>query len=205
MRKVIAVAAALLVLTGCASDDEPASSSESSAELPSKTTESPEPTPEPDSPSKSPRGNFIKNVGEVGGSCPVGVDPCTKEQLWFSFTVDAIRPDLPCKAEYGPLPEPTNGHYIGVDVRAATTAEFPADAYLQINSDHFEVITPDGLTVSALGGNAYLCLPQSEWFTLDFLGPAQQYAGTVVLDSPVAHGTLVYKPSGSNLGWEWTF
>jgi hypothetical protein len=37
------------------------------------------------------------------------------------------------------------------------------------------------------------------------LGPGQQYAGSVVLDSPVVSGVLIFAPGGAPTGWEWQF
>lgn len=76
---------------------------------------------------------------------------------------------------------------------------------MQFTSDHFKVVGSDGVTVSDVRGNGYSCLGASEAFTTDQLGPGQQYVGTVVIDSPVTTGALIYTYPGMTTGWEWQF
>ncbi|MGY1761039.1 hypothetical protein ACI79G_07085 [Geodermatophilus sp. SYSU D00779] len=190
-------AATCLTLAACGGEDS-ASTEAADATLPTQTSAAPT-SAEPDGPARSDRGNIIKQIGEEGGN---SLDE-NSDELVFRFAVDAIRVDQECNSGYPQ--EPTNGHFIGIDVRAATTANLPPDFFVQMSADQFQVIGPDGLTVTDVWGTAYSCLDSASSFTSDQLGPAQQYAGTVVIDSPVTSGTLVYKHPGDTTGWEWQF
>jgi hypothetical protein len=197
----LAVAAALTT-TGCSGGDaEPEASSP--PELPASTSAT-QTTDAPAEPVRSDRGNLVKAFGEQGGMCGPEDAECTADQLVLSFTVDSVTVDPQCTSDFVQPAE--NGHLIAVSVRAATTPEFPTDTYLTITPSEFRVIGADGLTKGGLDtAAAYSCLDDSERFPSDALGPGQQYAGTVILDSPVAAGTLVYIPAGAPSGWEWQF
>ena len=187
-----------LTLAACGGEDSASTEAAADATLPTKTSAAPT-TAEPAAPARSDRGNIIKQIGEEGGNYLNE----HSDELVFRFAVDAIRVDQDCNSEYPQ--EPANGHFIGIDVRAATTANLPPDFFVHMSADQFQVIGPDGLTVTDVWGTAYSCLDTASSFTSDQLGPAQQYAGTVVIDSPVTSGTLVYKHDGDSTGWEWQF
>jgi hypothetical protein len=190
-------AATLLPLAACSSSGDGEAQEAAGATLPTTPSAAPE-TSEPAGPSKSDRGNVIKQLGEEAYGTLLDTD-----ERVFTFAIDAIRVDQPCNSGFAD--EPANGHFIGIDVRAATTPNLPADWFIQVSADNFQVIGPDGLTVTDVWGTAYSCLDTANSFTTDQLGPAQQYAGTVVIDSPVTSGTLVYKVPGEPTGWEWQF
>jgi len=193
------VLAATITLAACGGDDDASQEASAGATLPTTTSAAPE-TAEPTGPARSDRGNLIKQLGEEGG---YGNPEDPDGPNVFTFAVDAIRVDQPCDSGFADAPD--NGHFIGIDIRAATTADFSSDWFIQFTADHFEVIGPDGLTITNVSGRGYSCMDDSSAFTLDTLGPAQQYAGTVVIDSPVTSGTLVYKAPGEPDGWEWQF
>jgi len=188
--------ASLLPLAACSSGDAEAQEA-AGATLPTTASAGPEAS-EPAGPAKSDRGNVIKQVGEEAY-----VTLLDRDERVVTFSIDAIRVDQPCNSGFAD--EPVNGHFVGIDVRAATTPNLPADWFIQLSADNFQVIGPDGLTVTDVWGTAYSCLDTASSFTTDQLGPAQQYAGTVVIDSPVTSGTLVYKVPGGLTGWEWQF
>lgn len=145
------------------------------------------------------RGNIPKKLGQEAG---VG-HPTDPDAPWpLTFSVDKITVDQPCTSGY-PEP-PKNGHFIGIKIRAATTADLPPDWFVQFTEHTFKVIGPDGLTVSDVSGTAYSCLDSRYAFTSDPLGPGQMYTGVVVIDSPVTSGSLIYTQDGTT-GWEWTF
>jgi hypothetical protein len=88
----------------------------------------------------------------------------------------------------------------------ATTPDYdPATQYISFTESDFRVIGPDGVTVPNVTGNAYSCLGSGRTLSGVQIGPGQQYVGTVVIDSPVTSGSLVFAPAGSATGWEWEF
>jgi len=146
------------------------------------------------------RGNIPKEMGQEAG---IG-HPTDPDAPWpLTFTIDSVTVDQPCNTGFED--PPTNGHYIGIALRAATTADLPPDWYVMFDSYSFKVIGPDGLTISDVSGTAYSCLDSRSSFTSDPLAPGQQYAGIVVIDSPVTTGSLIYSADGDGTGWEWQF
>ena len=156
--------------------------------------------------SKSPRGNFIKEVGKSAGIA----DKDGKRTV--NFTVNSITPDAPCTGSY---PQPVkNGHIVVLDVSVET---FPELANVQgynefdMNATMFKFVGTNGTTYNGdLATTAtYGCLPDSESLGQGGrgIGPAEKVTGKLALDVPEAHGTLIYRSyltSGST-GWEWTF
>jgi hypothetical protein len=191
--------AAGLCLTACSgAGASPQSAITTSPTLPPTTSATPA-TSSAAAPSLNARGNLVKQLGQDGGFA----DAAGTEQV-FTFAVDAITPDPVCDSGYAQ--EPQNGHYIAVDLRASTTANYTEQGVpVLFTADQFHVIGPDGITLTSLGGNSYSCIDDRRKITQDFLGDAQQYRGTVVLDSPVEHGTLIFLVAGAEGGWEWTF
>lgn len=197
---MLAVAATLL-LAGCGSDQPDREAA--APTLPSTTTAEPSSDAPPSGPVRSDRGNIIKALGEEGGICGPGVTECTEEALVLTFTVDSITVGVECTSGFSVPPD--NGNYIGIGLRVATSADYPADWFATFTAGDFRIIGPDGLTITDVQGQAASCLGDNG-FTYQPIGPGQQYAGTVVLDSPVTSGVLVYAPPGmGGTGWEWPF
>lgn len=194
-RAALSVIAVPLLLAGCSSSGE--DDGQAAPSLPSTSSAA-----ESDGPARSDRGNIIKAFGEEGGFCSPTATTCTAEDLVLTFTVDSVTVDPECTSGFANPPD--NGHFIGINLRVATSAEYPPDYYATFTAADFSVIGPDGLTVDDVQGQAYLCLGPAG-FTQDLIGPGQQYAGTVVIDSPATSGTLVYKAAGEATGWEWQF
>lgn len=200
MRKILLLlTAAVMTLTACGSDT--ARDSSADPDLPAASASASETTAEDSGPSRNERGNLVKALGEEGGFC---ADADCAEPMLVTFTVDAITVDPDCNSGY---PQPAeNGHLIAISLRAATSAELTPDAFVSFSASDFKVIGPDGLTVSSLGtAAAYSCLDQADMFEPGPLGPGQQYAGQIVVDSPTATGSLVYAPPAAQGGWEWHF
>ncbi len=126
------------------------------------------------------------------------------------FAVDAIGP-AQCNSEYAQYGSgPENGNLVAVNLRFSTAPEFAGSqlgSYFSVSAFDFQFISPDGITHTNLGTAAtYGCLQQNQQFTQNPLGAGQQYIGSVVLDLPAPHGTLVYAPSAiGDGGWEWQF
>jgi hypothetical protein len=207
---VLGVAAALLV-SGCSDSPEPtedqpaatsaadgplalppAPSSGSASSAPS-TTSSPSAPAEPNE-----RGNVVQVTGQQAGI----QGPDGRQQVIFS--VDSVVVDQPCSGEQS---APTNGHYLGVQVRVTTGDLGFLGGTWSMSANDFAVVQPDGTMRFDLGTEgAQRCLDDSGRFPGTALEPGRKYTGTIVLDSPVTSGTLVFAPPGlQGNGWEWQF
>ncbi|MGY1633057.1 hypothetical protein ACI784_15250 [Geodermatophilus sp. SYSU D01186] len=197
---VMATAAAVMALSACGGV-ESAATTKARLTLPPTTSAAPTTTaPAPPTPERNARGNLVKGLGEAGGFG----HPDTGEDM-VSWAVDEIVVDLPCTEPYYDY-EPENGHIVGLRLRVSTGSDLSPLGYFAVDEQDFSYIGPDGITRSNIYSvSAYACLPSSEQFTTDELGPSQQYVGTVVLDVPGTTGTIVYKPSAAEGGWEWNF
>ncbi|MGY1740066.1 MULTISPECIES: hypothetical protein [unclassified Blastococcus] len=143
----------------------------------------------------------MKAFGEESGF----LDPNGGTAL--TFVVEGVVAPLECTEPYYDY-EPENGVIVGVQMRVTTGANLTGLEYFAFDGQDFAFIGPDGVTRRELYTlPAYACLPNSQQFTSEPLGPNQTYVGTIVLDVPAPAGTLVYAPSSvSNInGWEWTF
>jgi len=206
---VLGVAAALLV-TGCSNTDEPAAdqpaaTSAADAPLALPPAPSPAPTPAPTSTSPPPapaqpneRGNVVQVTGQQAGI----QGPDGRSQVIFS--VDSVVVDQPCAGGRSPA---TNGQYLGVQVRVATGDLGFLGGTWSMSANDFAVVQPDGTMRFDLGTEGALnCLDGSSRFPATALEPGRTYTGTIVLDSPVTSGTLVFAPPGlQGNGWEWQF
>lgn len=205
MKRTVLLATALagvLLLAACSGNGGSAESSASSElTLPSKTTAEATTAAAPSTPNKNARGNLVKAFGEQGGFG----HPETGDDM-VSWAVDEVVVDLPCTAPYYNY-QPENGHIVGLRFRVSTGADLtPLGSFFTISDQDFAFIGPDGIThTNVYSISAYACLPPTEQFTSDPLGPGQQYVGTIVLDVPGTTGTIVYKPAMAEGGWEWNF
>ncbi len=203
-------AAGALMLSACAAEQ---ADPQSGPELPTVTSDSsgqqtPEETPPEETPPAqdvSPRGNAIAAIGQ---EIPLAVEGDT---VTATATVDAITVDPPCLDDYDGPSQPENGHFVRMDVRAATQSADPAGpgeytARPSLNENSFTFVGPDGLTYngSLATYSAFTCLPDEERLPSEF-GPGQQFAGALVLDVPAPSGTLVFSSFMGGSGWEWNF
>lgn len=126
-RALVPTAAVALLLVGCGGDSDATADPTEAAPLPSTSAPATTTAPaEEDGPQLTDRGNIVKALGQDGGQCAVGVDPCTEDKLVMRFAVDAIAVDPECTGAAS-LPA-ENGHLIAISLRASTTAALPQDA-----------------------------------------------------------------------------
>jgi hypothetical protein len=210
VRRTVAVGAALaLLVCGCSDPAEPAEesaattaadaplalppapSSASSTGSASTSSSSPAPVEE------SERGNVVQVTGQQAGI----QGPDGQQEVIFS--VDAVVVDQPCSGG----PPATNGHYLGVQVRVTTGDLGFLGGTWSMSANDFAVVQSDGSMRFDLGSEGALqCLDGSDRFPVTALEPGHKYSGTIVLDSPVTSGTLVFAPPGlQGNGWEWRF
>lgn len=200
-RLIIPAALVVTLLSGCNSGNTD-QAAKNTLPLPSKSSSAAPITTTPAGPSTNARGNIVKALGQPGGLTDKdGNDIIT-------FAVDSIAVDKACDSGFSDPAE--NGHFLMADLRVSTSATLSQNvSYLTIDSNNFSFIGPDGVTKdsSTIGSMAsFTCLKDSEKFTQDPLGNSQQYTGTIVLDVPDTHGTLVMKfPEAGGSGWEWSF
>lgn len=197
MKKLaIPLLATALILAGCAATGPTASSEKTASPAPSPVV-TPVPTPTPTGPAKSVRGNLIKAVGQ-----PFYLGDPSKGQQVATFVVNAITVDFECTNPYATAP--TNGHFVKLDITGETTAALaPSQFFLAGGS--WKVITDSGTTVNADPWNAASnsCLNQGERIP-NVVGPGEKVAGSLVLDVPTPHGTIVLT-EGAGTAWEWAY
>ncbi|WP_157103277.1 hypothetical protein [Neomicrococcus aestuarii] len=197
LKKSLALAfVGMLALTGCSSSTPPAASAPSVAAVESSASTSAAPA----SPSKSDRGNLIKEIGQ-----PAGMSATSGEQA-VNFVVKKIDTKVKCNSGFSEKPE--NGRFVSllIDVettKALTEPDFPG-AHFSLNAGNWTFISKEGTTFNGnLGtGAAFSCLKDS--LTLpNQIGTAQKASGLVVLDVPSTEGTLIFSHFADS-GWEWT-
>jgi hypothetical protein len=196
-----------LSLSGCGNTESSGNATPSPAASVSVEALAPS-TPSPTAaPSKSPRGNFMKEVGQTSGLAD------NNGNRTVSFTVNSISPDAPCT---GPYAEPAvNGHIVLLDVSVETFPELadPSGGYSEfdMSAGMFKFVGTNGTTFNGdlNTQGAYMCLPDEENITQNGrgIGPAEKVTGKLALDLPEAHGTLIFQTylTSSSTGWEWTF
>ena len=211
MRRTFAVGVAVaLLVSGCSdadepADDQPAASSADDGPLAlppapsSSATPAPTTSPSPSAPAEpNERGNVVQVTGQQAGI----QGPDGRQQVIFS--VDSVVVDQPCSGEQS---APMNGHYLGVQVRVTTGDLGFLGGTWSMSANDFAVVQPDGTLRFDLATEGALdCLDGSGRFPTTALEPGRKYTGTIVLDSPVTSGTLVFAPPGlQGNGWEWQF
>jgi len=145
-------------------------------------------------------------VVEVGEEVPIAAEGDTATA---TMTIDAIEVDAPCDPAYGTVETPENGHFVRLDIRAATAPVTgpPSEVSKPTISDStFSFIGPDGVTFNGSLATyaAFGCLPDENKLPSE-LGPGQQFAGSILLDVPAPTGTLIFTDYFGSSGWEWTF
>ncbi|TNU73045.1 hypothetical protein FH969_13505 [Miniimonas arenae] len=144
----------------------------------------------------SPRGYLEKDIGQIAGIGPTGVDEVTA-RLWLR----EVRWDPTCQAGTA---SPENGRYLGLrfDVELEDTWPQDVDGDLTFTPDQFETFTADGGRSSVSSADTG-CLPASEGISP--VGVGESASGWVVLDVSDDAGIVAYTPYllyGG--GWEWS-
>ncbi len=173
----------------------PSASEEGTTEATSE--DAPEPGPE-----ISPRGNRVAALGE---EVPLAAEGDT---VTATVTIDEVTVDAPCTGDYPAQDGPENGHFVRLDLRAATVpTDYPgAVSDVSFNNSYMRFIGPDGVTFNGPLGTfaAFSCLAESEQLP-STLGPGQQFAGSIMIDVPATSGTIIYENTTGGSGIEWGF
>lgn len=208
MSAVLAATACLAALTACggSSDEAVAAATSSSATTTSAaatTSAAPPTTTSPTTaatstssgPSRSPRGNIVKQLGEEGGVRNASGGP-----LAVGFTVDSIQIDPTCDAPSPP--EPMNGHFIAVEMTMNIDPSV-TDGFFLAAKD-FAIVGPNGITDTNVVGYGWECMRNR---ISERQSQPGKYQGYVVLDASETSGTLIFAPYlfGEKGGWEWSF
>lgn len=205
MRTASAVTATLtllaLGLTGCG-----APASTDTGKVPDTApvaTSTPTPTPTAESEFgeqvKSPRGNLVKQLGQLAGTSAGPEDTVTSR-----FAVTDIVVDQPCDAEYADAPQ--NGHYLGIHLNVETTPELADEEFpwVSFSSYDWQAYDADGKRLNDPIGNAWSCLDSAQELPSE-IGPGQSVSGWIMLDVAATTGVVVLAPLGSPVGWEWSY
>lgn len=178
----------------------PAAGEETTAEAPARglAADSGAPT--------SSAGHVLKEIGE-----PAVIVDSVDGEVIFSLTISDIevRPD--CPGAFAQAPE--NGNYVVVTIDASFSAaavdRIPGtaesgDVLMFLGPAMFSVVDESGAIHSSLETDAAWTCYETRERAAYTIAPGEEVVGLVVLDSPVASGTLVYRPVG-NGGWQWAF
>lgn len=199
----LAIVAGLIVLAGCGAvaPPSPAPTVEPAGPSASPADQSGETTSEPDAPSRSERGNLVKEVGETFGYGPSEAAPFDVA----AFRVTNIEAEASCSTEHAE--EPRNGHFVRFDIEGETSANLhdAVGGDLFLGADSWKVIAENGTTFNGDVASlpAWTCLEDVDMLPVK-IGPAERVAGSVVLDVPTSTGIAILDPFGGG-GWEWTF
>ncbi len=201
MRKIILpLAAAALLLVGCASTPEPppeaATVPPAATVLPTATEIAPaiSPIAEPVG-EVSDRGNLIKSIGQNFGL--LNEDGSTAADMYVTgITVDPV-----CTGDYTMPSE--NGHLVKVDMQIQTYPGLGYPVYPSAGS--WKAVADNGTTFngSLASGAAFSCLSNAELIAGE-IGPGESVVGSVILDVPSPTGVLIYQDS-PGIAWEWVY
>jgi hypothetical protein len=150
---------------------------------------------------KSERDNIIRTVGQGAGLS----DKSGNQAV--SFVVNKITLDPACTGKY---PRPSeNGHFLALDISAQgfqPLKDVFGSGTFSMYASNWKLIAANGTTYNGdLGsGPALGCLPDSEQLP-DRVGIGEKVTGTLILDVPATEGTLVFKPTFADSGWEWQY
>src|SRR5690606_15294255 len=121
-----------------------------------------EPTPTPDNDEvpaveKSPRGNLVKDIGELAGTSSLASGVTTSR-----FAVTDIVLDRDCTSGFA---DPaSNGHCLALHLNVETTPELADEAFdwISITTYDWQAYDADGKRLNDPVGNAWSCLDAAE-------------------------------------------
>lgn len=147
------------------------------------------------------RGNIPVAFGEqitVRPAAAAGEPPV------LTLNVEEVVVDPPCDDDSEV--EPTNGHYVAFRMVATASDEFDPKVTTPIADYDFSVLGADGATFDPVTPEGRACFAPPRLIQNMRIGPGYEYEGWMVLDVPVATGSLVYAPGGDGPNqWEWQF
>ncbi|QNA92373.1 MULTISPECIES: hypothetical protein [unclassified Microbacterium] len=210
---ILALAAAATIATGCT-----ASAPEVVEETAPVVTLGPTPTPTrtpsiiewvefpayDDEPSVSERGNVVKQPGEVAGLADANGEDLLR------FMVQAISIEPECEGgDAAPVPE--NGYFVRVDLQGEALPGL-TQAYQEggvppvLSFSDWSAIDSSGVNVNTdpVTESGIACLTRPEMIYYTDINPGERGVGSVVLDVPTEHGTLILRLGGQD-GWEYTY
>lgn len=147
------------------------------------------------------QGRLEKQIGELAGVTVTD----DKQQRLVDFSVASITVDYKCQTDTDI--KPSNGHFIAVELWIQTRAELASsqEPFFGVSPKEFDLIGPDGKTVtSTLDTRAgHACLDNGLGLPAR-IAPGQKIRGLVVLDSPIASGSLMLSQrTTKGPGWIW--
>lgn len=216
-RAPVAIAAAVLVLSGCAGQvqtvEEMAGSTQApDPELASLVPDGDEATvsgPVPDISAATEQERLVDALDQTFLRKQVGEQATAVSRsgvVLLEMTVTGIEVDIACTREEAEPPR--NGHYVGMTIEA-TAGEALADSPVTangwaFNNSDFRATPTNRLEPEETVGNSASCLEPEEQlpFTLE---PGETATGTVVLDTSLTRGHVIYTPPLMDGGWSWLF
>ena len=161
-------------------------------------TETPEPSEFGDE-VKSPRGNLVKDIGQLAGTSSLVSDVVTSR-----FAVTDIVLDVECTSGFADAP--VNGHYLGIHLNVETTPELAEDDFPWVSFTQWDwqAYDAEGKRLNDPVGNAWSCLDSGQQLPSQ-IGPGQSVSGWIVLDVAATNGAVVLTMGGSPVGWEWAY
>lgn len=148
----------------------------------------------------SPRGNIIKEIGQLAGTS-LSDDP---DVIGARFVVTDIVLDPKCDSEWAD--PPANGHYLAIHLNVETTPELAQSEFPEVYFTEYDwqAYDPDGKRLNDPVGNAWSCMSEASTLPMS-IGPGQSVSGYIVLDVVDPSGTIVLAMGGSPTGWEWDY
>lgn len=209
----LALAAVVLVATGCTAS-EPEAVNETTPVV--MVTPTPTPTRTPtiiqwvefppygEGATLSDRGNIVKQPGELAGLADANGEDLMR------FMVQAITVSPECDGGDA-APVPVNGYFVRVDVQGEALPGL-AEAYQEggvlpsLSFSDWSAIDSNGVNVNVdpVTEAGIACLTRPEMIYYTDINPGERGVGSVVLDVPTEHGTLILH-LGDEDGWEYGY
>ncbi|WP_285726932.1 hypothetical protein [Psychromicrobium xiongbiense] len=148
------------------------------------------------------KGFLHKQIGQLAGVIRDN-DPNIR---LASFSVAAITANFSCPVD--PALKPKNGHFVAVEMWVETYSLLSSSTtpYFGVSPRDFDIIAPDGAITPGTALDtwpAHACLDDGTGLPAR-IGPSQKERGLVILDSPVAAGSVVLSQQDTKgSGWLW--